>query len=361
MPNDRIKELADKINQARKDYYNGQSKISDKLYDTWIDELSKLDSKNPAVIGIGSVPISNWEKYTHLVPMGSLNKCQTEEEYKDWHNKYIITNDEIFLTLKLDGLSVSLIYENGILVKACTRGSGICGELITPNVAKMIGVPLRLKEKINITVRGEILLSKENHVKYFSEYSNPRNAASGICRRFDGKGCEHLSILCYDLTSDFDLKTQKDLFEKLLELGFKIPDYYIISSYDEVIKLKNNYQAALRDKFDYLLDGLVIHNNCLDKQSQAGSLNGKPYASIAYKFDSECKETTLLDVIWTVGNSGRITPVAILEPVIIGGVEIERATLHNIKMVEELDLYVGCKVLVSRRNDVIPYIEEKIS
>ena len=231
----KIRNLEIKINQARRDYYNNISKVSDAVYDAWIDELTILDPKNLAIIGIGSEPISNWDKYIHLVPMGSLNKCQTELEYKSWHDKYIDINDDIFITLKLDGLSVSLIYENGILIKGCTRGSGVCGELITSNVAKMMGVPLRLSDKVNITVRGEILLSKENHLKYFPEYSNPRNAASGICRRYDGKGSEYLSILTYDLISDFDLKSQKDLFERLLKLGFKVTDYYIVKSYDDII------------------------------------------------------------------------------------------------------------------------------
>src|SRR6266404_2874074 len=116
--------------------------------------------------------------------MGSLNKCQTTEEFKKWSNNYIDKDNEYFITLKLDGLSVSLIYEDGLLVKAATRGSGVIGELITPNVARMIGVPLRLKNKLNITIRGEILLSKENHKKHFNDYSNTRNAASGISRRY---------------------------------------------------------------------------------------------------------------------------------------------------------------------------------
>ena len=163
----RIKELETKINQARKEYYNGSSKTTDKAYDAWIDELAELDPKNLAVIGIGSEPISNWEKFVHLTPMGSLNKSHTFEEYETWHKKYITSNDEVFLTLKLDGLSVSLIYENGVLVNGSSRGSGTVGEKITANVAKMIGVPLRLNKKVDITVRGEMLLSKENHKKFF--------------------------------------------------------------------------------------------------------------------------------------------------------------------------------------------------
>jgi DNA ligase (NAD+) len=360
MSKDRIKELEEKINQARKDYYNGASKVSDRIYDAWIDELSSLDPKNLAVIGIGSEPVSMWEKYLHKVPMGSLNKVQTEDEYKKWHDKYIEPNDEIFLTLKLDGLSVSLIYENGVLNKAITRGSGTQGEIITPNVAKMIGVPLRLSQKVDATIRGEILLSKENYEKHFKEYSNERNAASGISRRYDGEKSEFLSVLTYELIcDDFDLKTQKEQFETLKSLGFLVPDYKVLHLYNEVIDLKNKYQSSLRDQFSYLLDGLVIHNNNLSKQMSFGSLNNKPYSTVAYKFDSIAKEANLVNIVNYVGNSGRITPVAIFYPKVdLVGAEVEKASLHNYANINELGIDMGCKVLLCRSNDVIPYVEE---
>ncbi len=360
---DRIKELAEKINKARKDYYNGTSQVSDKVYDAWIDELAQLDPKNPAVIGIGSDPVSNWEKYNHLVPMGSLNKVQTDDEYQKWHDKYISDKDDIFVTLKLDGLSVSLIYENGVLVKAATRGSGVTGELISPNVAKMRGVPLRLPEKLNVTIRGEILLSKENHEKYFPEYSNPRNAASGISRRYDGAGSDKLTVLTYQIFSD-DLKieTQEEQFSMLSKMGFLVPTFYVVKSFKEVCDLKAKYQASLRDKFSFDLDGLVAHNNDITKQESFGSLNGRPYASIAIKFESIAKEGTISNIIVQVGNSGRLTPVAVFSPKIqLMGAEVERASLHNFSNIYELGIDVGAKVLVCRSNDVIPYVEEVIS
>lgn len=360
MNKDRITELESKIIKAKYDYYNGSSTITDKLYDALVDELFLLDPKNPAVIGIGSDPVSNWEKYTHLIPMGSLNKVQTDDEYVKWHTKYIDNNDSVFLTLKLDGLSVSLIYEGGILAKAVTRGSGIQGELITQNVAKMIGVPLRLKDKLDLTVRGEILLSKENHLKYFSEYSNARNAASGISRRYDGVGSDKLAVLCYQIFCDsFNFITQEDQFLKLIELGFNVPTFYVCKSIDDICKYKKDYQSSLRDKFEYDLDGLVAHNNSCLKQDTFGSLNGRPYASIALKFDSLAKEGTVSDIIVQVGNSGRLTPVAVFSPKInLMGADVERASLHNFTNVHKLGIDIGAKVLVCRSNDVIPYVEE---
>jgi DNA ligase (NAD+) len=295
--------------------------------------------------------------------MGSLNKTQTDEEFAKWYNKYIKPGEETFLTLKLDGLSISITYENGLLIRATTRGNGSAGEIITPNVARMIGVPLRLNQKINATVRGEILLSKENYDKYFKAegYTNCRNSASGVSRGYDGKGCDKLTVLVYQLFSDdLLIKTQKDQFEKLKELGFITPTYYVFASMKEVIDMKNKYNNDLRNKYEFDLDGMVAHNNDLAKQKVFGDSHGRPYASVAIKFDHAVKITTLIDVIWQVGHSGRITPVAIFTPVIIDGAELEQASLHNVARVEELKLYKGCSILVSRRNGVIPFIEERL-
>lgn len=361
MSNLRIKELEVKINKARNDYYNNQSTLSDKVYDALIDELSELDPKNLAVIGIGCEPVSNWEKYTHRSQMGSLNKCQTHDEFVKWADKYM-DNKEFFLTLKLDGLSVSLIYESGILVKAATRGSGVTGELITPNVARMQGVPLRLNKKINATIRGEILLSKENHQKYFKEYSNTRNAASGISRRYDGEGSDKLNVLVYNIISDdIDVKSQFEQFSLLTSLGFDVPDYYLRGSVDKIDDIRNKYISHLRNQYKFELDGLVIHNNDLDVQEQYGNLHGKPYASIAYKFDSIAREAYVSEIKIYLGNSGRLTPVAIFNPKVnLMGTEVERANLHNFSNIEALGVDIGATVLVCRRNDVIPFIEEVV-
>ena len=358
--NNIIKELELKINTARKDYYNGVSKVSDKLYDAWIDELTLIDPKNLVVIGIGAEPVSNWEKYFHKEILGSLNKVQTENEYKSWHNKYISSTDEVFLTLKLDGLSVSLIYENGVLVKAASRGSGVCGELLTPNVAKMQGIPLRLNKKVNATIRGEILISKDNFEKHFKEYSNARNAASGVSRRYDGENSDKLSVVVYHLHSDdFTPTTYKEQFNILEELGFNVPTYYVVKTYDEVNKLKSQYQETLRDQYTYMLDGLVAHQNNLAKLEAFGSHNARSYASIAVKFDSVAKEATISDIIIQCGNSGRLTPVAIFSPKVdLMGAMVEKASLHNFANINELGIDIGCKVLVCRSNDVIPYVEE---
>ena len=357
----RIKELENKILKARDSYYNGQSKISDKAYDAMLDELGELDPKNIAITNIGAELVSNWKKYTHKKILGSLNKAQTAEEYTTWHNKYISKTDEVFLTLKLDGLSVSLVYENGILVIGSTRGAGgVTGENITCNVAKMIGVPLRLKKKIDITVRGEMVLSKDNLNKFFATYSNTRNAASGISRKYDGEGCDKLTVLSYQLISDdLDLKTQEDQFIQLQDLGFIVPTYYVVKTAKEVLDMKEKYHIKLREDFAFDLDGLVTHINNLAKQEAFGILNGRPYSSIAIKFDSVAREGYISDIIIQTGSMGRLTPVAIFNPKIsLMGAEVERASLHNFSNIANLGIDIGATVLVCRSNDVIPFIEE---
>ncbi len=368
--NKKIKELEEKIIAARKAYYNGSDIMTDQAFDALVDELFELDPKNLVAFGIGSEPVSNWEKYQHLEPMGSLNKCQTHEEFLHWSNKYC-RDEKFFLTLKLDGLSVSLIYENGFLVKAATRGgyaNGISiGELITPNVVKMGKVPLRLKEKINVTVRGEIVLSKKNHKEFFPDYSNPRNAASGISRRYDGEGCDKLDVLAHDLiisddiAKKYDVADQDNKFGFLIDLGFEVPVFQLCETDKEVLEVKTRWQEKGRDKFPYDLDGLVISNNSLEKLDQFGSNHGRKYGMIAYKFDAVHKEATISDIVLQTGNSGRITPVAIFNPKVhLSGADVERASLHNFSNIKELGVGIGCKVLVCRSNDVIPTIKEVV-
>lgn len=353
----RIKELEALIDKARNDYYNNHSTVSDVVYDAWIDELSELDPTNKSVISIGADPVSNWEKFDHEIPLGSLNKCNTQEEFEKWYNSYCL-NDKMLLSSKLDGLSLSLIYNDGKLTKALTRGSGITGENILSNVKKMTGIPVVLKEKIDIIIRGEILISKSNMKKYFPNNPSDRNMASGISRRFSGEDSEKLHVLCYEITS-FDQKfnTYEEHFLKLKELGFLTPDYYLINSIKDVFDLRNKFQESLRESYDFSLDGLVIHNNNLEKHSNYGYLNNKPYASIAYKFDNVGRETKITKIEVQVGNSGRITPVCYFEPIFLAGANVKKASLHNFSNIKKLGVGVNSHVIVCRANEIIPYVE----
>ena len=357
----RILDLLEKILEARTAYYNTDTPIvSDKVFDAWIDELKLLDPTNKAVTMIGAPTIASaWKKAKHQIPMGSLNKINTPIEMLEWSKDKHCKN--WFVTEKLDGLSIELIYESGKLAQAITRGSGgVEGEDITVNVARMGGVNIDLGIDFNGSLRGEIILTKSNWKLHFADKANPRNAASGLSKRLDGVGVEKLNILFYQVLGDVDFKTEAEQFTWLKNNKLDIPNFWTYNTIDAVNKHWRDYQDTKRDALDYDIDGLVVRINDLVKQTALGDKDMRPKGAIAFKFDNVARESTLLNIEWEVGNSGRITPVAILNPIILCGVEVKRASLHNVKRVKELDLYVGCKVLVSRRNDVIPYVEEKI-
>ena len=372
--NKRIKELQNKINQARKNYYNSSPTVSDAVYDAWVDELTELDPNNPAVTQIGAEVVSEWKKINHEVPMGSLDKVNTLQELHDWIVKRYskIKSREIFVTEKLDGISIGLTYKAGKLISAGTRGNGLQGEDILSNVRKMQGVPLSLPQgyEIDCFVRGEIILTKTNHQKYFADYANPRNAASGIAKRYDGTGSEHLTVMSYEMiTNAIGFQTELDVFNTLNAFRFKTPRtfWYTINGPDDsqnfihlangANKVMKDYNEKLRDELPYDIDGLVVRIGVLAAQKSLGERNNKPKGAVAWKFAAAMKETTVKDIIIQVGNSGRVTPVAIVEPTHLMGATIERASLHNFSNIEKLGIDIGAKVLLKRANDVIPYVE----
>ena len=220
----RIQELENKIFKARNDYYNGTSTVSDKAYDAWVDELRLLDPTNKAVTAIGApVAPSVWLKAKHQIPMGSLDKVNQPAELSKWADDMAGHEVSLFVTEKLDGLSIEVIYENGSLVQAITRGDGETGEDITVNVVKMGGVHSHLKHKFTGSFRGEIIMFKSTHKQHFADKANPRNAASGTSKRLDGVGVDKLNILFYQVLGDVDFKTEKAQFEWLQKAGFGYP------------------------------------------------------------------------------------------------------------------------------------------
>lgn len=364
MSKDRIKELETKIFQARDDYYNGQPTVSDKIYDAWVDELRLLDPTNKAVTAIGSpIAPSEWKKAKHQIPMGSLDKVNTPEELSKWVDDTLEKVDpdgKLLVTEKLDGISIELIYETGSLRQAITRGDGETGEDITVNVAKMGGVQSHLKEKFTGSLRGEIVMYRSTHKQWFSEKANPRNAASGTAKRLDGQGVDKLNILFYQALGDADFDTEQTQFLWLVNQGLDTPNWWVVDSADKVNKHWRKYQDESRSKLDYDIDGLVIRIDNLEKQISLGDKDLRPRGAIAFKFDNEARESIIQDIIWQVGNSGRITPVAVVDPVQLVGATVTRASLYNMAYIKELGLSVGATVLVARANDVIPRVEECI-
>jgi DNA ligase (NAD+) len=266
---------------------------------------------------------------------------------------------DLFVAEKLDGISIEVVYRDGKMADAITRGDGEMGERITQNVARMKGVPSRIKEKRSMSVRGEIILRLGDMKRYFTTGTSPRNLAAGTSKRFDGGNCEHLTVLFYDVADHLDIGTEVDKFAFIRKLGFATPNTSH-GTIDDVIALYERYANGVRGSLDYEIDGLVVYANSLNTQALLGEVNHRPRGAVAFKFASPAKVTRVLSILWDTGPSGRVTPVAIVAPVELAGATVQRASLHNAANVRALGIGVGDEVLVSRRNDVIPYVEEVV-
>lgn len=362
----RIKELETLIKNANDKYYSSTSEISDEQYDAWKDELKQLDSTNSLLIAVGAPvsDISKWKKQKHVIPMSSLDKVNSEDQFEKWASTKTLEN--FCIQEKLDGLSLSIDVVNGKLVSATTRGDGVVGENILRNVLKMQGVPKLVLfssgKSFSGSVRGEIILKKSVWKQHFADVSNPRNGASGVSRRLDGTGAEHLCFMAYDvITNDVKITSEYGKLSTLQELGFITPNYYLCKTVKDVFDLRNRFISDLRDKLDYDIDGIVIKIDDIELQESfgrsSGLATGNPNGQVAFKFANEMRETIVTNIIWDVGLTGRITPVAEFEPILLSGASITRASLYNFRNVQNLEVSRGAKVLVSRRNEVIPAVE----
>ena len=359
----RISELETLITEARQAYYNTDDPIvSDAEYDAWLDELEKLSPESEALTRTGFTPAtSEWVKVAHTFPLGSLDKFNTPEEMTEWVNAKL-GGGKTVVSEKLDGLSIGLQYKDGKLVAAPTRGDGLIGEDILTNVVKMEGVIKRTESKFTGTVRGEIILTKTNHQKWFSEYANPRNAASGLCRRFDGEGSEHLTIMAYDVMSDEELfATEQEKFEWLTKNGFITPNYKVCEKPNDITDLWREYQDKTREALGYEIDGLVVSLDNLSHPLAKESHNLKPRSKKAFKFSNQFVRTTVKKITWEVGGSGRVVPRCWFDAVNVLGSTIEKASVYNVAYIKKLGLGVGAEVDVCKAGDIIPRIERVIT
>lgn len=358
-----VQELEQKILQARHEYYNGTPSVTDAIYDSWVDELAELKDTSIAVVSVGAAPVSAWPKVQHTQSMGSLDKVQTLDEMTHWvQTRSRVESkkpENLLVTEKLDGISVSLVYDGGHFRQALTRGDGHTGEDITPNVARMKGVPKELSSPISCIVRGEIILSKQDWAEYFPGTANTRNVASGTAKRLDGKGCEHLTVLAYQILDGGSVSTECDTFRLLSDLGFQTPNWFFSSMSVGVRTPQDiwiSYQQSVRDQLPYDIDGLVVRLDDIAYQLSLGEKNGRPVGAVAFKFSAVTCETRALRRVDQVGGTGKITPVAEFEPVRILGARITRASLYNQRYVEQIGFYIGARIVVSRANDVIPRV-----
>jgi len=346
-------------------YYNcGTSLVSDSVFDAGRDRLENLSPGDPVLKTIGA-PIpenSPWKKAKHKIPMGSLGKCNTNKEFLLWVKKNEIKNSTI-CSEKLDGISIDIEYEAGHFIKAITRGDGIMGEDISSNVIKMQNVPENLPNKWAGSIRGEIVLMESDFLfinsilecRGESTIKNARNGASGISKRLDGTLCEYLTVLFYDCTGNFNFENEKLKFMDN-ELQLETVWWKLCKNPDDVIKIYEEYDTSKRTTLNHDIDGLVIRANNKNVQDRLGYKDNRPKFSIAWKFPSMKVKTTIIDIKWQLGLTGKLTPVAIFKPVKIGGVTVKRASLHNWEIFNSFNLCKNDTVLIERSNDVIPKV-----
>lgn len=377
---ERIDELVTILNEANYNYHVlDNPTITDQEYDSLFRELQILEEKNPNLVRsdspthrVGGVVLDSFKKVTHKIPMMSLGDIFNEDEVRqfDARIKKEGINPTYVCELKIDGLSVSLHYEKGKLVTAATRGNGTIGEDITNNVKTIKTVPLTLKEEIDIEVRGEIYMSKETLKKLNEErkaknqplLQNCRNAAAGSIRQLDSKVCASRKLDCwiYHLPNpeDYGIKTHWEALEFMKKLGFKTnPNNLLVTDVEGIIDYIH-YKGKECPNLSYDIDGVVVKVNNLEEQKKLGFTAHHPKWAIAYKFPAEEVLTKLKDIIFTVGRTGQITPNAVLEPVIVAGSTISRATLHNEDYVKAKGLKIGDIISIHKAGDVIPEVGE---
>ena len=359
--NNRIKELTEKITYHQKLYYNGEGIISDAEFDKLWDELKSLDPENEILHKVGA-DSGNFNKVQHIMPMGSQEKAADPEQFMVWANKHIY--DEYLVEYKLDGASLELQYENGKLKCAVTRGDGTIGDEITSNAKKMNGVFEQIcidGVPLDFTggIRGEVIMTHEVHKKYFPDKANCRNAANGLMKRKDGQGSEYLKLITYDALETngktFFTNEEKKI-DWLRKCGFNTVVLNICKNPDDVINYRAKVMEERKTSIEYDIDGLVIKERNINIED---ARRARPDRQIAFKFSLEEAVTTLKEVEWSI-NGGTYTPVAIFDEVELNGTTVQRASLANPSVMENLGVEIGSHIVVVKRGEIIPKVERVV-
>lgn len=371
-----MKELVELLNRYAYEYYTKDApSVSDSEYDQLYRELVELEAAHPDEIlpespthRVGGVVLKGFTKYQHQYPLYSLQDAFSREELEVFDQRVRKEFPSIIYVceLKIDGLSISLTYENGVLVTGATRGDGSVGEDITENLKRVKDIPLVLPEPVNITVRGECYMPRAsfdrvNQIRQENgepEFANPRNAAAGTLRQLDTKivAKRNLATFLYQEVSPTDQSSQEGVLEKLARLGFVVNQERVLA--EDMDQIWNFIQkvAQLREDLPYDIDGIVIKVNDLAVQEELGFTVKAPKWAVAYKFPAEEKEAKILSVDWTVGRTGVVTPTANLTPVQLAGTTVSRATLHNVDYIAEKDIHQEDTVIVYKAGDIIPAV-----
>lgn len=361
-----IETRREKLRQYRISYYNLKPLVPDDVYDAEKEALAKILPNDPEVRAIGATPPKHsvWEKVRHEFPMGSLDKAQTPEQMFAWMQKMETAGtDSFFMTQKIDGSSMELVYEFGKLVRCVTRGDGHIGEDVTFNISKVPSVPKSISFLGPCTIRGEIVMFKATFDELYREkYANPRNTAAAKVREKDGQGedCRNLHFIAYWMMNESRPKTQEAMLQWLQTNKFEIPTDTISGSRTAITEAFERARNS-RESIPYGIDGMVVSVQSLELLDELGENNLIPNGQMAWKFSHPSGITKVDDIRWQVGPTGRITPVLEIEPLQIDGVTIVNVSLHNLSIFRDLKLRKGDRVLITRRNDVIPYCERNLS
>lgn len=374
--NERMKELVELLNRYATEYYTSDNpSVSDSEYDRLYRELVELEKTHPDQVlpespthRVGGKILDGFEKYSHQYPLYSLQDAFSREELDAFDARVRKELDDVtyICELKIDGLSISLTYEQGIFVAGATRGDGSIGENITENLKRVKDIPLSLPEKLDITVRGECYMPRVSFDQVNQsrqengepEFANPRNAAAGTLRQLDTAvvAKRNLATFLYQEASPSTRDSQEKVLKHLEQLGFVVNQRRLLAhSMDEVWAFIQEIGRE-RDQLPYDIDGVVIKVNDLADQEQLGFTVKAPKWAVAYKFPAEEKEAKLLSVDWTVGRTGVVTPTANLTPVQLAGTTVSRATLHNVDYIAEKDIRKDDTVIVYKAGDIIPAV-----
>ena len=356
----KVKDLENLILKYQNSYYSGETEITDGEFDLLWDELKEIAPESEVLKKVGSAgdiasahSADGFPKVKHLLTMGSQNKASNCEEFIKWFNKQ--KAQKYLVQYKLDGASLELQYEKGVIVRAVTRGDGNIGDDITANALKMNGIARKLDTSFSGGIRGEVIMTHEVWKSKYNSKANCRNAATGIMRRKDGEGCENLEIKVYDAAAsgnDSFFKDEKQKLDWLKDRGFNVTETHLFCTAQEIIEYREKV-AALRDELPFDIDGLVVKDLEIDMSDMRKAY---PEKQIAFKFELETAFSILREVIWSESGA-TYTPIGVVDPVRLAGTTVKRANLNNPDMIRNMGLKIGSSVTVVKRGEIIPKIE----
>jgi DNA ligase (NAD+) len=349
-----ISQVVRSLQEASQAYYNTDStSMSDESYDSLRAVIQEHDPDNPFLAEVGTSASGHLTKVQHNIPMGSLSNSNDDQEYRVWHDKH---DQSVVATYKMDGSSIEIVYKNGVLTQAITRGDGVIGEDVTQNVARFKNVPAQLPGEWSGSIRGEALLHKNDFHAHFSGSANPRNAANGTVRRSDGTGSEHLMFYAFDIFGDGDdeYTAYTEKLSKLEELGFTVVENRLC---DKEMTVRFHMETSeKRHSLPYEIDGVVVRVNNIQYFKDAGERDNRPKAATAFKFKA-MESTTILEAVeLSISSHGAIIPTGKLAAVEIGGVTVRSVLLNNFEEIERLNIAIKDEVKVIRAGDVIPKV-----